>query len=98
MGSHATDPRESAAYLGLSWADLARDKGDAQADALYAQYGRQVFLPVDTMERIIRRVGADRSWLPARRRAERAAILAARRCAYPRSAWSICSRPTKSSG
>ena len=83
LDSHATDPRESAAYLGLSWADLARDKGDAQADALYAQYGRQVFLPVDTLERIIRRVGATAVVATSAPRAERAAILAARRCGVP---------------
>jgi hypothetical protein len=83
LDSHATDARESAAYLGLSWADLARDQGDAQADALYAQYGRHVFLPVDTLERIVRRVGATAVVATSAPRAERAAILAARRCGVP---------------
>lgn len=79
----ATDMRESAAYLGLSYADLARDQGADEAARAYAQHGRYLFLPVGTMERIIRRTGASAVVATSAPRAERAAILAARRCGIP---------------
>lgn len=83
LAHHATDLRESAAYLGLSWADLAREHGEAEADRLYALHGRQAFLPVATLERIIRRTGASAVVATSAPRAERAAILAARRRGIP---------------
>jgi hypothetical protein len=78
-----TDQRESAAYLGLSFADLVAANGIEIAEALYAAHGRYLFLPVPTMERIIRRVGASVVVTTSAPRAERAAILAARLCGIP---------------
>ena len=75
--------RESAAYLGLSFADLEAMHGRSLADQLYAEHGRYVFLPVPTLERIIRRVGASVVVATSAPRAEQAAILAARLCGIP---------------
>jgi hypothetical protein len=79
----AAQREESIAYLGLSYAELEADVGAQEAQARYAQYGRQAFLPVRVLERAIRR------WQPAcvlatnSPRAERAALLAARRLDVP---------------
>jgi len=79
----AAQREESIAYLGLSYAELEADVGAQEAAARYAQYGRQAFLPVRVLERAIRR------WQPAcvlatnSPRAERAALLAARRQGVP---------------
>ncbi len=79
----ATQREESIAYLGLSYAELEAEVGVQEAAARYAQYGRQAFLPVRVLERSIRR------WHPAcvlatnSPRAERAALLAARRLGVP---------------
>jgi hypothetical protein len=83
LPTRVADLRESAAYLGLSWADLADQHGEEGADRLYARHGRQAFLPVRTLDRIIRRTGADAVVATSAPRAERAAILAARRCGLP---------------
>jgi hypothetical protein len=83
LAVQAAQREESVAYLGLSYAELEADVGAAEAAARYAQYGRQAFLPVRVLERAIRR------WQPAcvlatnSPRAERAALLAARRQGVP---------------
>lgn len=77
------DPQESAAYLGLSYQDLVQVQGEAEAAALYARWGRQAFLPVPTLERILRAVGPDMVVATNSPRAERAAVLAARRLGLP---------------
>ena len=74
---------ESEAYLGLSYAELEAEVGPQEAASRYAAMGRQAFLPVRVLERAIRR------WQPAlvlatnSPRAERAALLAARRLGVP---------------
>ncbi len=79
----AAQREESVAYLGLSYAELEAEVGPQEAAARYARYGRQAFLPVRVLERAIRR------WQPAcvlatnSPRAERAALLAARRLGVP---------------
>ncbi|MBI5279360.1 MAG: UDP-glycosyltransferase [Burkholderiales bacterium] len=83
LQTHATNLRESAAYLGLSYADLVEDHGAAAAQALYAEHGRFVFLPVHTLQRIVRATGAAAVVATSAPRAERAAILAARHCGVP---------------
>lgn len=83
LATLATDLRESAAYLGLNYADLVETHGTDEAARLYALHGRQVFLPVRTLERIVRAVGADAVVATSAPRAERAALLAARRCGLP---------------
>ncbi len=86
LSVQAAQCEESVAYLGLSYAELEADVGASEAAARYAQYGRQAFLPVRVLERAIRR------WQPAcvlatnSPRAERAALLAARRQGVP----SVC--------
>ncbi len=83
LSVQAAQREESIAYLGLSYAELEADAGPQEAAARYAQYGRQAFLPVRVLERAIRR------WQPAcvlatnSPRAERAALLAARRQGVP---------------
>ena len=77
------DPEESVAYLGLSYQDLVQMQGATDAAALYSQWGRQAFLPVPTLERILRVVGPDMVVATNSPRAERAAVLAARRLGLP---------------
>lgn len=83
LAVHAAQRDESIAYLGLSYAELESEVGAQEAAARYAQYGRQAFLPVRVLERAIRR------WQPAcvlatnSPRAERAALMAARRQGVP---------------
>lgn len=86
LGSHAAGEAESVAYLGLSWADLVADVGDDEAQARYAASGRQAFLPVPTLERVLRQVRPDLVVATSAPRAERAAIVAAGRLGIP----SVC--------
>lgn len=79
----ATDLRESAAYLGLGHADLVQAQGAEEAARLYAAHGRQVFLPVPTLTRIVRAVGAQAVVATSAPRAERAALIAARAAGLP---------------
>jgi hypothetical protein len=82
LGS-VTDPDETRAYLGLSYAELEADHGRDEAARRYAQDGRQAFLPVHLLERILRRVGPDLVVATNSPRGERAAILAARALNLP---------------
>ena len=83
LSVQAAQREESLAYLGLSYAELEADVGESEAAARFAQYGRQAFLPVRVLERAIER------WQPVcvlttnSPRAERAALLAARRQGVP---------------
>jgi hypothetical protein len=77
------DPDETKAYLGLSYAELEDEHGAEAAAQRYAQDGRQAFLPVRLLERILRRVGPDLVVATNSPRGERAAILAARRLGLP---------------
>ncbi len=86
LGGPVADPQESAAYLGLSMADLIADVGTEEAQRAYRQFGRQAFLPVPTLRRILRRVASDLVVCTNSPRAERAAVLAARQLGIP----SIC--------
>jgi hypothetical protein len=83
LSSHAISFEESAAYLGLSYADLVREHGSERAAALYAAHGRQAFLPVATLERILSRVKPDLLVATSAPRAERASLVAARRLGVP---------------
>lgn len=74
---------ESVAYLGLSYAELEDDVGAEEAAARYRQYGRQSFLPVRVLERALRRWQPERVLTTNSPRAERAALLAARRLGIP---------------
>ncbi|GAC1600250.1 MAG: hypothetical protein NVS3B2_02260 [Ramlibacter sp.] len=48
------DREESIAYLGLSYVDLEDRVGITEAAARYGRYGRQAFLPLGILERILR--------------------------------------------
>lgn len=73
------DPQETAAYLGLSYAELEDEVGAEEAARRYARDGRQAFLPLKTLERIVGQVRPDLVFATNSPRAERAAITAARR-------------------
>lgn len=77
------DEDESAAYLGLSYADLVDSVGAAAAQADYALRGRQAFLPVRTLGRVIDRLRPDVVVATNSPRAERAAVVAARHSGIP---------------
>jgi hypothetical protein len=77
------DADESAAYLGLSYADLQAQCGPEKAQRRYARDGRQAFFPLPTLERILREVKPDLLVATNSPRAERAAITAARNLGIP---------------
>lgn len=83
LDTSAVGDEESAAYLGLNWADLVATQGQTVAEALYAAQGRQCFLPVATMARVLQATGADLLLTTSAPRAERAAVLAAARLGVP---------------
>lgn len=74
---------ESIAYLGMSFADLVEELGEAEARTRYAALGRGAFCPVRTLERVLDRVRPDLVVATNSPRAEQAAILAARRRGIP---------------
>ncbi len=82
MGSVA-DPDETAAYLGLSYAELEDAVGPEEAGRRYARDGRQAFLPLKLLERIVGEVEPDLVFATNSPRAERAAIVAARARGIP---------------
>lgn len=84
LGTHpGVDLNESASYLGLCYADLVEKNGVVEAERLYRAYGRQVFLPVIRLGKIISRVKPAAVVATSAPRAERAAILAAVQQAIP---------------
>ncbi len=78
-----TDPDETAAYLGLSYADLVSEVGAQEAARRYAERGRQAFLPVPTLRRIVQGLHADLVVATNSPRGERAAIIAAGQLGVP---------------
>lgn len=79
-------PQETVAYLGASFRDLVDEFGEDQARRRYSESGRQAFLPVSTMRRVIERIAPDLVIATNSPRAERAAILAAGQLGIP----SVC--------
>jgi hypothetical protein len=77
------DPAESSAYLGMSYAELEARVGVGEAQREYAQLGRQAFLPVRTLTRILERTKPDLVVVTNSPRAERAAVIAARGMGIP---------------
>lgn len=80
------DAAESEAYLGMCYADLEGDVGAEEARRRYERLGRQAFLPVRTLTRILQRVEPDLVVVTNSPRAERAAVLAATQLRIP----SVC--------
>lgn len=83
LGGAVDDPDESAAYLGLSYADLEADLDASAAAAEYRRRGRQAFLPVRTLTRILQALRPDMVVATNAPRGERAAIVAAGRLGLP---------------
>jgi hypothetical protein len=77
------DAAESAAYLGLCYADLAAEAGAEEARRRYASQGRQAFLPRATLRRILEAERPDLVVATNSPRAERAAIEASRALGIP---------------
>lgn len=80
------DPAESAAYMGLCYAELEADVGVQEAQRRYAQLARQAFLPVQLMTRVLRKTQPDLVVVTNSPRAERAAVIAADQLGIP----SVC--------
>ncbi len=86
MAGPIADPDESVAYLGMNYAELEQDVGADEAERRYARDGRQAFLPLRVLRRIVARVAPDLVVATNSPRAERAAIVAARALGLP----SVC--------
>jgi hypothetical protein len=83
LNSVPVELEESIAYLGLSFADLVAEHGLSVANEMYAHNGRQAFLPVATLRRVLKQVQPDLVFATNSPRAERAAVLAARAMGIP---------------
>lgn len=83
MQGSVLDEEETIAYLGLCFADLVAALGEDQATAAYRLMGRQAFLPVRTLERILKVSTPDLVVITNSPRAEQAAALAARKLGIP---------------
>jgi hypothetical protein len=86
LSVQASERAESIAYLGLSYVDLENRLGPQAAADLYRQYGRQAFLPLGILERVIRRCRPSLVVATNSPRAEQAAIQTARDMGVP----SVC--------
>ena len=83
-GGHPDVPyNESLAYMGLSYEALVKEHGETEAAGLYAQKGRQAFLPISLMKQIISEGNYDLVVATNSPRAEQAAILAAGELGIP---------------
>jgi hypothetical protein len=83
---HAADREESIAYLGLSYTEMEERLGVQAAADQYARYGRQAFLPLAVLDRVIARYQPAVVVATNSPRAEQAAIQAARARGVP----SVC--------
>ncbi|MBW3655849.1 MAG: UDP-glycosyltransferase [Gemmatimonadetes bacterium] len=79
----AANLRESAAYLGLNYADLVAQGGPDAAQQAYREFGRQCFRPMPTLRRILKRVRPALVVATNSPRAEQAAVEAARELGIP---------------
>lgn len=77
QASGLVDPGESAAYLGLSFADLVAQHGERAARDLLGLRGRGSFCPVRTLHRVLDRIQPDLVVTTNSPRAEQAAVMAA---------------------
>jgi hypothetical protein len=82
----AADREESIAYLGLSYVEMEDRLGPQAAADLYRHYGRQAFLPLGILERVMRSVRPAMVITTNSPRAEQAAIQTARALGVP----SVC--------
>lgn len=77
LANAPVDLQESAAYLGLSYADLVAEHGEPAAAAIYEKSGRQAFLPIRLMQRVLGQLRPQLICATNSPRAERAAVVAA---------------------
>ncbi|MFK9096653.1 hypothetical protein ACJEBH_05590 [Pseudomonas guariconensis] len=78
------DLEETIAYLGRNYLELVKQyHSDQIAAEIYAQAGRQVFLPIKSMEEILSRVNPDVVVTTNSPRSEKAALIAARNLNIP---------------
>lgn len=82
----AADRAESVAYLGLSYVEMEHRLGPQAAAQQYRRYGRQAFLPLGVLERVIGQHQPALVVTTNSPRAERAALQAARAMGVP----SVC--------
>lgn len=75
---------ESVAYHGLNFRDQVALWGETQAREHYATHGRQGFLPVQTMEKLLRQLQPRLVVATSSPRAERALFISARKLGIPR--------------
>ena len=86
LAVQATDRQESVAYLGLSYTEMEDRLGVDDAARQYRKYGRQAFLPLGLLRRVIRALQPALVVATNSPRAEQAAIEAARGMGVP----SVC--------
>lgn len=67
---------ESIAYLGINFSELIDSHGAPKAAELYQEIGRQAFLPVNFLRRVINQISPDVIYTTCSPRSEQAAILA----------------------
>jgi len=83
QANNAVSLEETIAYLGISFSDLIAEKGEEEAEKLYAKQQRQAFLPVRTMKKILEYYKPDVVVATNSPRSERAAIMVAGELAIP---------------
>ena len=74
---------ESIAYLGLSYFEMVERLGEDEAASQYTKLGRQAFLPLTVMNRILDNLKPDLVVATSSPRAERAAIISAGKLNIP---------------
>ncbi len=83
QANNAVSLEETIAYLGISFSDLIAEKGEEEAEKLYAKQQRQAFLPVRTMKKILEYYKPDVVVATNSPRSERAAIMVAGELGIP---------------
>ena len=79
----AVGAEESSAYLGAGYRDLVDAQGAQVAEERYRTLGRQAFLPVASMRRILQEVAPDVVLTTSAPRSERATVIAAGELGLP---------------
>lgn len=76
-------PKETPAYLGLNYAELIESNGEEGARRLFAEHGRQAFLPLASLRRVFEATKPDLVVATSSPRSERASILIAGEMGIP---------------
>ena len=74
---------EAAAYLGLCYAELEQTHGKLLAEKLFKEKGRQAFLPIRVIEKLLRKEKPDLVFVTNSPRCEMAAVFGARKIGIP---------------